>query len=278
MNDDGTWRPSTIAYLQARCSPRGGFCFYRSSGVDHPNLEDTYCALRALALLDEAPSVSQQLLRFLGTFTDATHPLSIYYRAFCLLALKGSSGISERLQGDVERLTIAGPPTETQSLGRWLWQTRIILRLKRAFHCLSSSEHNECEKGLTLVAAQTIEDPRATLQSAWIWLDARQCCEAARKAWSLTNAACSLASRLQRGPAGFIEVQDSNLTSTDTILAGLRACRLLEIPVEQPQSSATFVLACQGRVGGFARSPGALPNIVGTYRAVCALRELSRHG
>jgi len=73
---------------------------------------------------------------------------------------------------------------------------------------------------------------------------------------------------LQHAAIGFTDMPASLYGSLEIIGAGIECCALLHLPIRYRTEALTFVLACQGADGSFARVPVALPDIVYTHEAL----------
>lgn len=248
-------------YLRGRQSYNGAFCFYRSYGVDEPNLHDTYHAVAGFRLLRAQPPRDERLAEFLGTFPAAgVHQL--YYCAFALEMLDHGALIPGPHLRNIEALGLPCHPGQGAPSSAWLEATLRALRLKGRFAELPPCgevgalvdrlEHEGgfgekpniidtyvCLGILSLLGSQPMEDRVARFVAA-----------------------------LQQPSFGFTLTADSGVASLDVIQAGLKCCAMLSVPVRYAADIVGFTLACQTSSGGFSRSPGALPDIEQTHRAL----------
>ncbi|WP_432263601.1 prenyltransferase/squalene oxidase repeat-containing protein [Cupriavidus sp. TMH.W2] len=274
MSDSEWWdqvvQPAT-AYLTARQSPGGGFCFYRGPYLDEPNLADTYCAIRALRLLGQAVPHKARTLAFLHAFDGFDQPAQLHARAMGLLSLAPGWRPDSRLLASIHALRIApAPAAGAAELHGWLSRTRPIARLKHAFDGIT--EAPTVRAWIVAAGRDGGYGERPNLWDTWLALDIAYCCGARVD----RQASLAFVDRLQVPPYGFTAVKGSVLGNLEMVFAGVRCCALLGVPVRFAAQARSFVCACQTGKGGFARSPGALPNIELTYRALWILDRLRR--
>lgn len=272
MSDSEWWdqvaQPAT-AYLTARQCPGGGFCFYRGPYLDEPNLADTYCAIRALHLLGEAVPHSARTLAFLRGFDGFDQPAQLHSRAMGLLSLAPGWRPDRRLLASIHALRITPPlAAGSAELHGWLSRTRPIARLKHG--CFA--EAPMVREWIVAAGRDGGYGGRPNLWDTWLASDIADCCRARVD----REASRAFVDRLQVPPYGFTAVEGSVLGNLEMAFAGVRCCALLGVPVRFAAQVRSFVCACQTGKGGFARSPGALPNIELTYRALWILDRLRR--
>ncbi|CAG9168082.1 hypothetical protein LMG23992_01012 [Cupriavidus laharis] len=260
---------AAAAYLASRQSASGGFCFYRTPFLDQPNLADTYCAVRGLMLQGESVPHRQQVLSFLESFDNVTQPSQCYCRALAWRCLEPGWKPDPMTLDSIDALTISPAPLAgTPRLAGWLTRTRAIARLKHAFArfpdaaAVRAQVLSTCFEGAYGV--------RPNLWDTWLALDILHCCGKERA----SDATRDFVDRLQVASYGFTGVAGSILLNLDAVFAGVRCCKLLDTPVRYPRQALVYVLACQTGKGGFARAPGALPDMELTYRAVWILCRL----
>ncbi len=259
-----------LAYLRNKQSPEGGFCFYRTAGVEEPNLADTYHAVRTFRLLETAPPRQDQIITLAHLSMNRPHPSDQYYSAFILQSLVAGQEFPAAWCHHIATWELpAAPPTGSPRISGWLYRTRQLVALKRQF-----TEFREAPA--VLQALRVLEHPvggfgtRPNLLDTWLAVEILHFCDAAL---SLEATAAFLA-RVQSLPNGFSAVSEGMLASVEVLYAGLRCCHLLGQPVHHPEAIRSFVLVSQGRLGGFAPACGALPDIEMTHRALRSLHYL----
>ncbi|MFN4343014.1 MAG: hypothetical protein ACK4FE_13445 [Azonexus sp.] len=257
----------TVRYLQARQSPGGGFCFYRSAYLDEPNISDTYHAVRALHLLGAPPENSGQIAGFAKGFLESRHLLARSYAAWLLKCLAPSPPPGAQWLAEIARWPIPAPPGRSSpQLSAWLEQVRVAVRLKNAF----AAGHDCSHVGPSLRALEHSAGGFGicpNLWDTWLALDILRGCEPGGSDLPATR---GFVERLQVPVTGFALTEGSRSGNLDALFAGLRCCRILGIPVRFSSAIRSLLGACQTGRGGFARAPGASPNIEYTYKAVWA--------
>jgi hypothetical protein len=295
---------AAVDYLLGRQSPNGGFCFYRTFGVEEPNLFDTYHAVTALDRLGCPVPRQRALLDFLEAFAALEQMPALYYRTFTLQRL----GRADLIATDTIRRLALEPPLATHlPLSAALSRLRQSVRLKRAF----SGDISAPVVAASMRALQNhgafgdtpnLEDTAAAL-SVLAGLGALDGRTAA--------AAREFVDALQVARFGFTLTPDSLTPGLDVIRAGIEASDVLGLPVRFGPDIERFVLACKAADGGFAdgieaitaasllhgprlhpgvearaarqgcrgcgfaRLPQALPEIESTHRAVTILQRLA---
>ncbi len=254
-------------YLRGRQSPQGGFCFYRTTDVDEPNLFDTYHAVAALTLMGDTVAEQGALLRFVRSFSPSGQLPALYYRVFILHHL-ARSDLFER--NEIRRLPLAPPSpgrTPLSSVLRGMFET---VRLKR----LLGGD----------LAAPAIIKWIASLQREGGFGEKPNLLDTRYALYSLAalgglketmvSAARDFVDALQVRTFGFTIARDSLSSSLEIIRAGIQCCRLLGLPVNYPREIRAFVLNCQTSRGGLSRVPGAIPEIESTHYGIAILQNL----
>lgn len=260
-----------LAYLRNKQSPEGGFCFYRTAGVEEPNLADTYHAVRTFRLLEHTPPRQEQIVTLARLSMERPQPSDQYYSAFILRSLADGQEFPAAWRHHIATRELpAAPPTGSPRISGWLYRTRQLVALKRQF-----TEFREAP--VLLQALRALEHPaggfgtRPNLLDTWLAVEILHLCDAA----SSLEATAAFLGRVQSLPNGFSAVSEGMLASVEVLYAGLRCCYLLSQPVQHPEAIRNFVLASQGRLGGFAPACGALPDIEMTHRAIRSLLYLN---
>jgi len=287
------------AYIRGRQSPSGGFCFYRYGPIEEPSLGDTYYAVSSLKLFGiEVPS-PRQVARFVGEsrIFGVTY---LYFCAFTLDRLGLASRVGAEALQQIDALSIRLPQegretawTRLIDRSGWLESARKTLRLQRRFgrfgpeqargrtpaddYCVSATRI-AVEGRRYAHAAQFIREVLARGEfgvRANLWDTYLALAVAALLAIELTAETTSFVDSLQQPPFGFLMTAHSTMPNLDVVYAGVRCCRLLNLPIRHEREVSEFLLACQTTDGGFSHAPAALPNLEFTYRALQTLALLA---
>lgn len=255
------------AYLLDRECSAGGFCFYRTTDLDEPNLFDTWHAVAALALLGEKPRRRERLIRFVVEQGVAGELYFLYYRARILHAL----GVADTERGAARKLIADLAPrlpdaSDAAAFSSALDRLRMTLWLKqhagtpfparRIANALWAIEHPTGGFGVP-----------ANLLDTRVALAILALCQE-----HVTRRTSEFVSRTELPGLGFRLTDDSLTSNLETTCAGLACARRLWLTVPVEAEAIRFILACQSANGGFARAPGALPGIGLTHLALMALR------
>lgn len=259
---------AAVSYLLGRQSPNGGFCFYRTNGVEEPNLFDTFHAVAALTQLGCPVPRQPVLINFLQRFALDEQTNALYYRAFTLKNL-GRADLVDT--GAIHRLALEPPLSQRITLSAALRRLYQGLQLKRGFGGVAA-DFGGLAKAVCALQDHggygdkpNLEDT-ATALSVLAVLGALDRHTAAR--------ARPFVDALQVEGFGFTLTLDSLKPGLDVIRAGIEACDLLDLPLRFGSAIERLVLACQAADGGFARVPGALPEIESTHHAIEILRHI----
>lgn len=254
-------------YLLGRQSVNGGFCFYRSAGVDEPNPFDTWHAVAALRRLGALPVNPDQVAAFVSEAEISSQPYGLYYRVRTLQVLGFPDPKSPQVREMVARLPLhlGTPPSPFGGLER----LRLILALKRHF----SLDYPKDGIGASLMA---LEQPEGGFGLPPNLLDTRL----ALSILSFCDRQSSAATRafvanLETPGFGFRLTANSLSPTLETLCAGIACCHHLDLPITYADDALHFILSCQGRNGGFSRATGALPDIGMTHLAISALATLA---
>ncbi|WP_322014179.1 prenyltransferase/squalene oxidase repeat-containing protein [Paraburkholderia sp. J12] len=254
-------------YLTGRQSPSGGFCFYRSSYVDHPNIADTACAVRSFAILGQPVPHADQVRAFLSSLERNARPEFLFQLATALHDLRGGP-LPDELVQSVSRLHFLPPPAREFQQTGWLQRTRFVVHLKK----MLSQADDEVSMIAGYVRAEEVDGGFGTTPNLWdTWL-ALDVMRVAGIAFPANTA--KFVDLLQVGPSGFTLCADTQVSTMNTVFAGAQCCAMLGLPVRYPDDAVRFVLACQVGSGGFAASPGALPDLELTERALKTMEQL----
>ncbi len=251
------------AYILGRQSPQGGFCFYRADRVEEPNLSDTYHAVAALKLLACEVPRELALIEFLQT-SEIWGPRYLYWFAFAMDLLGRADQISEKIRSRIRALAIdEPPPVNTGAVRDWLRNARMIVRLRQRFADLEG-----LAKVVYWVSAMR-KSGGGFGSSPNLW-DTYRCVGILSVLYprALGKETRAFVEDQQARPFGFVLNADSILANLDVIDSGVGSCQLLGIPIRFRNEVLAFVMACQGRDGGFSRAPTALPDLELTHKAI----------
>lgn len=269
-------------YILGRQSPQGGFCFYRYEpwGVEEPNASDTCAAVASLRLLGVDIPRRAEL---------AAWPCNLQAADGGYPSLRIAEAALDAL-----RLLDGEPKYDPRSLiqGRILRISQRVQREGRVRQWLDSAA-----RGARLLCALRLPaEPLRASVSSHLGPERRPWGDVATAAWSVIDTWCMLDLLLhlrleapsatlqylracEDGRRGINRVPHAITTSLKVQLAGLRAFGCLAATPRHKDAIAAFAARCQSTAGGFARVPGALPNLRDTCRALTvlsALRDLRR--
>lgn len=256
-----------MSYLAAHQSPGGGFCFYRTAHLDEPNLADTFHAVATFHLLGEAVPRADKVARYLDRFDAESQPHLLYYVVQARRMLEAAFAPNARTAASIAALSVQQVPTMAHVSG-WLERTRLVMRLQEQFG--HARDARLVVRALQRLSSAGGFGARPNLRDTWLALDTLDACG---DVGAVPDAA-AFVDTLQARPFGFTATRVGTDANLDVIHAGTQACRVLSIPIRYPDDALQFVLACQARDGGFARTEGALPSIEYTYHAVAVLAQL----
>ncbi len=255
-------------YLLGRQCANGGFCFYRSEHLEEANLADTYHAVSALKVLGQPLPRAAQLIAFVDRFPPTAQPSELYYFTMTKRLIEPAFCPDERVVRAIRGLRLSAPPSASRVSG-WVQRARWVARLKRDF---ADPLDGDAIRGFL---ESVVEDggfgSRPNLEDTWLALEILAACGDARAIASVAG----FVDRLQSEPFGFTGTLIGTTANVDVILAGVRSCALLGLPVRYPELAIRFLLQCQTSRGGFSRAPDALPSIEYTYEALAALVALA---
>ena len=261
-------------YLLTRQGPDGGFCVYRSQYVDDANLGDTASAIHALTLLSHPVPSPERVVAFLSTFIGSKQPIHLLHLLETWRVLRPNEWLDALLLEGVMALTLPTfPGMDVQQTG-WLERTRAVLLLKRLV-----GDEQTIARAAAFV--RSLADGGAfgmtpNLWDTWLALDILSLGGRINEVGEQSRSFVDL---LQCLPAGFTLTPRSRVATLSTVFAGVECCRLLNLPLRYPEEMLRFIVGCQGQRGGFAQSPGSLPDIELTDRAISVLLSVcSRHG
>jgi hypothetical protein len=267
------------AYIRARQSPSGGFCFYRHGGVDEPSLGDTYYAVAALRLFDIKVPDAGKTADFV-TEAPAVGLTYLYFSALTLDHLHLDSRISVETFERIGNLPITVPETASSlDTSGWLESVRKTVRLQQQFTPTALDGAALTEKLAAFIA--DLMDRGGFGVRSNLWNTYLALSISAFLGLRVPDETAAFVDSLQQPPVGFLMTPHSAMSSLDVAYAGVRCCKILGIPVRHNQDVMDLTLGCQTANGGFAHAPTALPSLEFTYRALKVLLilmpELRRH-
>lgn len=258
------------AYLLGRQCANGGFSFYRMDYLEEPDPSDTWHAVAALGRLGATVPRQPEIVRYATSQPVSEQPYGLYFRTrvFDLLGLADPEATTV-----VE--TIAALPIEhdglkgTHDLCERLQRLRLTLWLKRRFDqtfAMSATAKSllalEADGG-GFGAPPNLIDTRMALSCLAL-------CETPQPA-----RCASFIARLAIPDFGFRLTEHSLSPTLDAVCAGLACCRRLGLAIAHADAALLSILDCQTGNGGFARAPGALPDIRLTHLALIGLEVLA---
>lgn len=263
-------RSRALGYLLARRSSRGGFCFYKSAGTDHPNLADTWHAVHALSRLGYPVSDRKVISEFVLHFASSQQPAHLFYVTSTIATLyPEESALASCLRGAIDALAVE-PATPGDLPRGSLERMRHLARLRRL-----TGDTDALARIAGRVGDFVNHSPFATRPDLWITWVAIDTLDVCGRIDLVSSATRTFLNDVQIGPTGFTGTRDSRNPSLNIVFAGLASCRLLKIPVRFLTAATTFVLGCQAPNGGFRVSPGGLTNIETTDCALDALHFIA---
>ncbi|MGH8317964.1 MAG: prenyltransferase/squalene oxidase repeat-containing protein [Steroidobacteraceae bacterium] len=287
------------AYIRARQSPSGGFCFYRYGSVEEPSLGDTYYAVAALRLFGIKVPNTHKTADFVGRarIFGLTY---LYFSALTLDQLGLGLRISKEALELIRDLQIVIPEvSKSADASGWLESTRKTIRLQQRFAPVApdgAAQGDTLARRLAPVAYAARSVNRYPQVAAFtadlmkrggfgvqvnLWDTCLALSVSALLGLRPSQEMVAFVDSLQQLPFGFLMTPKSAMPSLDVVYAGVRCCEILGLAVRHRQEVIDFMLACQTTNGGFAHAPEALPNLEFTYQALKTLAilapELTHH-
>lgn len=258
------------AYLLGRQCADGGFSFYRSEYQEEPNAHDTWHALAALRLLGTPTPRRGDLARYVAGQPVSEQPYALHFRVRSLSLLDSPDPEPATVRATAAALAAPAPDLDWPGdPADALHRLRLVLWLKRHFGLAFSAQ----DTARTLLAREHPEGGFGDLPNLL----------ATRQALGVL-ALCGEEPSAQTGAFvgclatpgfGFRLTTDALATSLETTCAGVACCRRLHMLIAHPDDALAFILDCQTGDGGFARAPGALPDIGLTHLALAGLTALA---
>ena len=264
-------RARARTYVLSRQSSQGGFCAYRSDLLDEPNLSDTWHALASLALLDTPVPDSSACARFVTALPVEEQAHALYYRVRILRALQCPDPKADQVREAIDALVARVPSRHTppaQVSGR-LDALRHVVWLRR--YAGPQQSFTELVRAVLQLQSSQGGFPHppdlVTTQAAWAVL--RLC------GVDVPPGVAEYVQCLATPGYGYRLTNHSLSPNIETLCAGVQCATWAQRPVAWANDALRFLLACQGGRGGFARAPGALPDLICTHRVLEGLQLLS---
>lgn len=249
------------SYIRGRQCRNGGFCFYRNDYLEEPNLGDTWHALAALKLLAvDVPRLNEVVL-WLDGFAPASLNLDgLHDWAFSRRLLLPTWAPDQGTCAQIAELPLL-PPNQDENLSGFIERLIRIVELKAAFTDVESApgviawlqkfhrggygyKPNLQETALALKLLAGLGEPDETDETK------------------------HFVDSLQSPQLGFDNTVDSRYCRLDILLAGVRCCTRLGLPVKYSDIITSIAFGAQRRDGAFADVPGALPTLESHHAAL----------
>lgn len=255
-------------YLLGRQCSNGGFCFYKSDGVEEPSLWDTHHALAALRLA-ATPVAHPDLVAAFAHDVPLYGVAYLYHQAAIFDLLGRSSEIDRRDAERILRAPLRRPPPRPHGVAfsDWLVEALQTVKLRARLGIAVANAAIDLLPDIFNDAdywqQADIEDFVIAVElMKTVGRDART--ELMRTAFG----------RFQVARLGFVFVSGSAATTLEALGAGVRGCGLLGLAVQYPQDVLRYVLGCQTDDGAFGRAPLSLPDIEQTHTALAIFHAL----
>lgn len=252
-------------YLRSRQSPDGGFCFYRWGGIEESSLADTWHAIAAFGLLGVEVPHRDAVVAFLQGF-DITGLDDLYHSSHALSLVGDNAALdASRLQRIRALDAAAAVANERVRVTGRLEQSLRIVLLQSRFATLD--DPNAIADGVDALQLDGGWGDKPNIGDTWLALAVLDACGVR----TFAGATRRFVDSLQVASFGFTTTGDSTFATLDSATAGIRTCAVLGLPLRYRDDAIGYVLACQAEAGGFARGPGALPDVALTHRGLLAL-------
>jgi hypothetical protein len=258
-----------VAYLRAKQSYNGGFCFYKYAYLDQPNLHDTYHALQALQLAGATISRSNEILLYIRR-TEPLDASDLFYSVFSFDSLDQFSMLPPAQMTRVQTLRVKCLEAAADvDASRWLESTLQLVQLQR--RCDGPMQIVEILRGIDGLENEGGYGEKPNLRDTALGL---RILDQLGEQLPILGETPAFVDSLQRRSGGFTNTTDSLSVNLDIIAAGIECCALLRLPVRHREDILAFVLACQATDGSFSPVPVALPNIAFTHQALKVIHAL----
>jgi len=265
-------------YILTRQNPDGGFCFYRSWGVNESNAPDTLAAVNSLRLLGEPAPQGSQVIAWVQSQQGADGRYATLTIAWaCLNALWLLE--AEPLYDPRSTIMDQGRRKENITDQAFDWSGLIrnfvrTLELMARLHLTVEAQLRRAgvrlldrirtaDGGYGLPAASLLDTSWAVRLADLIGIP-------------LDRKPLDYARRCKQPTYGFNITPASVSTSLEIQQGGLRLFARFGTRPTNPDAIIRFVVSCQTAFGGFSRVPGALTRLDDTWRALDILRLLKQ--
>ena len=254
-------------YVRGRQCRNGGFCFYRHEHLEEPNLFDTWHALKSLDILDVEPPRQSAIDGWLeGIDSAALNRAALYYWTSSRRLIRPTWAPDDRVWSRIEELPLL-PPRRAGDLSGPLAGLLHMARLKSAFSHVEPAPlvvdwlHRHHHGGYG--EKPNLQDTARALELLEI-LGTPDRSDDTRE----------FVESLQSTSWGFNNTLDSTYCRLGTLLAGVRCCARLGLPVRNVDVIRSIVSSAQRADGAFADVPGALSTLESHHHALALLKAL----
>lgn len=255
-------------YLLGRQCGNGGFSFYRTEYLEEPNPHDTWHALASLGLIGEPVPRPADTARFLLGQPVTPQPYALAFRVRGLALLGADDPEAGAVASALAGMTPALPEGR-DDLYDGLRHLRLLLWLKQ--------RHGQPIPAADLAGALlAAEDADGGFGKPANLVDTREALAVLALCGRRPSPrTADFVTRLATPGFGFRLTAESLAPTLETVCAGIACCRRLGLTVAHAADARAFILDCQTGNGGFARSPGALPDLALTHLALAGLDALA---
>lgn len=264
-------------YIFDRQTPQGGFCFYRYGPwhVEEPNAGDTWAAVAALDVLGEPVPNRERTVAWLLDQQGDDGGYTSFPIADASLSALHKLGADPRFdpRGYLERQAyrFSVPDLTRRDVQAWLRNIRRYLVLSSVFSLSTEVLRASVPSLLAEYRHPSggYGTPAASVTTTW------RCVDVLLR-FGFTPPADSLEflRRCEHAELGITLIPGSSATSLEVQLAGIRALRRLGAAPMYLDAVCLYTSRCQSPQGGFARAPGASPNLSETWNALALLLVL----
>ncbi len=255
------------SYVFGRRCGNGGFCFYRNEYLEEPNLSDTWHALASLKLLGTALPESQDLDAWLGGIdSNRLHPEALHDWVFSRQMMHADWTPDQKTCRRISALELL----PSQREGGISYSLAALLRIVRLKSCFSTLERPTDVIAWLGQRHHGGYGGKPNLQETALALELL----AAFGTPDQTAETRAFVDSLQSPLLGFNNTPDSRYCRIDILLAGVRCCAQLDLPIRHAGTIRSTVLSAQREDGAFADVPGSLPTLETHYSALLLLDML----
>ena len=267
---DPTLVERTCQYILERQCRSGGFCFYR---LEEPNGADTFYALATLHLLGRKIA-SEETSQFLEATQKEDGTFDNLYQAY--YTIRGLGYLNRPLKRDPRpflETVINRFPVENATLETQLKRLDILTDLC-ADLCVEIPPKRRESMIDFILSYRNADKGFGTPYSSLLSTSYALSC-LGKLSYPVSGLETDRFLQACENPIhGFLDVPDMAPSFLEHILAGAVASRVLGYRPRYLDTCQQFVTHCQSTNGGFSRSPGGLPSLQDTYRAILALIHL----